>query len=70
LGFSVTSEKTISKGGLGSVGTFGWGGAFNTQYFADPKENMIGIIHETNVQCGNEPTGWKLQTNAVYSLLE
>jgi CubicO group peptidase (beta-lactamase class C family) len=44
LAFAVTSEKTIAIGGLGSIGTFEWGGAFNTQYFADPKENLIGII--------------------------
>lgn len=29
-------------------GSFSWGGAFNTQYWADPKEKLIGIIF-TNV---------------------
>lgn len=29
-------------------GSFSWGGAFNTQYWADPKERLIGIIF-TNV---------------------
>ncbi|MBS1950257.1 MAG: Beta-lactamase class C-like and penicillin binding proteins (PBPs) superfamily [Cytophagales bacterium] len=31
-----------------SVGTFSWGGAFSTLYWADPKEKLIGIIY-TNI---------------------
>lgn len=27
-----------------SIGTFSWGGAFNTHYWADPKQDLIGII--------------------------
>ncbi|HVI47807.1 MAG TPA: serine hydrolase domain-containing protein [Chitinophaga sp.] len=27
-----------------SVGTFSWGGAFNSHYWADPKEGLIGLI--------------------------
>ncbi|MCL6259322.1 beta-lactamase family protein [Aquiflexum sp. TKW24L] len=68
LAFAVTSEKTIAKGGLGSLGTFEWGGAFNTQYFADPKENIIGIILKQTLG-GNEPTGWKFK-QMVYSLID
>ncbi len=43
LGFSVVSEAGRSKG-LGSVGTFSWGGAFSTNYFADPKEKICAVI--------------------------
>ncbi|HRJ31493.1 MAG TPA: serine hydrolase domain-containing protein [Cyclobacteriaceae bacterium] len=28
-----------------SIGSFSWGGAFNTHYWADPKEQLIGIIY-------------------------
>ncbi|MEA3245305.1 MAG: serine hydrolase [Gemmatimonadota bacterium] len=28
-----------------SKGTFSWGGAFNTSYWADPKERLIGLIY-------------------------
>lgn len=31
-----------------SIGSFSWGGAFNTHYWADPKEKLIGILY-TNV---------------------
>ncbi len=28
-----------------SLGTFSWGGMFNTQYWADPKEKMVALIY-------------------------
>jgi CubicO group peptidase (beta-lactamase class C family) len=31
-----------------SIGSFSWSGAFNTHYWADPKERIIGIIY-TNI---------------------
>lgn len=31
-----------------SIGTFSWGGAFNTSYWADPTEELIGVIY-TNI---------------------
>ena len=33
-----------ASGQLGSEGMFGWGGAFNTITFVDPKEDMVGIM--------------------------
>jgi len=27
-----------------STGTFGWGGAFNTHYWADPQEHLVGLL--------------------------
>jgi CubicO group peptidase (beta-lactamase class C family) len=68
LGFAVSTEKTVAKGGIGSPGTFDWGGAFNTQYFADPKEKIIGIIMKQTLG-GSEPTGWKFR-QMVYSLFD
>src|SRR5690606_32311069 len=44
LAFGVLTEQGSAKGGQGSQGTFTWGGYFNTQYFADPKEQTIGIL--------------------------
>ncbi|MDC1439484.1 serine hydrolase, partial [Flavobacteriaceae bacterium] len=32
-------------GGKGSVGTLYWAGYFNTSIFADPTEELIGIIY-------------------------
>jgi CubicO group peptidase (beta-lactamase class C family) len=44
LAFGVLTEAGAAKGGKGSAGTFQWGGYFNTQYFADPREKIIGIL--------------------------
>ena len=44
LAFGVLTKNGHDKGGNGSVGTFEWGGYFNTSYFADPHEQVIGIL--------------------------
>lgn len=44
LGFSLVTEK--SAGAFPSQpGTFSWGGAFSTSYWADPKEKMIILFY-------------------------
>lgn len=43
LGFEVIGEKGHSKD-LNSIGTFSWGGAFSTHYFADPKEKICVVL--------------------------
>ena len=37
LAFGVVTEDGVARGGLGSEGTFDWGGYFNTQYFRRPR---------------------------------
>jgi CubicO group peptidase (beta-lactamase class C family) len=56
LGFAVLRPKGEEKGGLGNIGAFDWGGYFNTSYFADPKEKVIGIIMKQTQRIGNDPT--------------
>lgn len=60
LAFGVVTEKGQSKGGEGSAGTFDWGGYFNTQYFADPREKLIGVLMK-QTQGGDDNTGWKFR---------
>ena len=43
FGFAVLTDVTSSKL-LGSNGLFYWGGAYNTHFFIDPKENLIAIF--------------------------
>lgn len=43
LGVSVLNDLGKSKV-LGSVGNYGWGGAANTNFWIDPKEELIGIL--------------------------
>jgi CubicO group peptidase (beta-lactamase class C family) len=61
LAFSVENQGGQDKGAKGSIGTFGWGGYFNTQYFADPKEKLIGIIMKQTQGPVNDETGWKFR---------
>ena len=61
LAFSVITEKGEDRGGQGSTGTFGWGGYFNTQYFADPGEEIIGIIFKQTQGTSGDNTGWKFR---------
>lgn len=61
LVFGVVSQRGQDLGGIGSVGTFDWGGYFNTQYFADPKEQVIGILMKQTQGDVSDETGWKFR---------
>jgi CubicO group peptidase (beta-lactamase class C family)/sugar lactone lactonase YvrE len=61
LAFGVVSEKGQAKGGIGSVGTFDWGGYFNTQYFADPKEGIVGILMKQTQGAPADDTSWRFR---------
>jgi len=43
LGFRVLTDLGESAA-LGSVGSYGWGGAFGTYFWIDPKEQAVGIL--------------------------
>jgi len=58
LAFGVVNRKGLALAGKGSVGTFDWGGYFNTQYFADPKEKIIGILMKQTRDTESDDTGW------------
>lgn len=61
LAFGVVTPMGQDFGGQGSNGTFEWGGYFNTQYFADPKEQIIGILMKQTQGPLNDQTGWKFR---------
>ncbi len=43
LGFGI--RRTMRQGGeLGSVGTYGWSGFWNTEFLIDPREQMISLV--------------------------
>ena len=44
LGFQLVTEKSSGRTPA-QVGTFGWGGAFGTSYWVDPKEKMVLLIY-------------------------
>jgi CubicO group peptidase (beta-lactamase class C family) len=52
LGFYVV-EDVGARGAPGSVGEFGWGGAYHTTYWVDPREELV-VVHMTQlVPAGN-----------------
>lgn len=61
LAFRVINKNGEGKGGQGSLDTFNWGGYFNTQYFADPNEQIIGIILKQTRAIEGDDTAWKFQ---------
>ena len=61
LAFGVLNQEGQNMGGRGSIGSFDWGGYFNTQYFADPKENIIGILMKQTQDIRTDDTGWKFR---------
>lgn len=46
LGFGLGFQTTDLYGanGMASVGTFGWGGAYGSIYFVDPKERLVVVF--------------------------
>lgn len=70
IGFGVVTDRGVATGGMGSKGTFDWGGYFNTQYFADPETGIIGLIFKQTSGAGNgDETGWKFR-QMVFTLVE
>lgn len=43
LGFWITKKLGLD-GQPGTVGSFGWGGAYHTKYWVDPKEQMVCVL--------------------------
>ena len=69
LAFGVVNNYGQDLGGEGSKGTFDWGGYFNTQYFADPKEQIIGILMKQTQGNNGDQTGWKFR-QMVFSAID
>lgn len=61
LAFGILSQKGQDVGGEGSTGTFDWGGYFNTQYFADPVEGVVGILMKQTQGPVKDSTSWKFR---------
>lgn len=69
LAFGLVDQNGVDQGGIGSLGTFDWGGYFNTQYFADPVTKTIGILmKQTQGNTGDE-TSWKFR-QMVFSAVD
>jgi CubicO group peptidase (beta-lactamase class C family) len=68
LAFGVLTSAGQDKGGQGSTGTFDWGGYFNTQYFADPEEDLIGILMKQTQGSIHDNTAWRFRLLAEQAI--
>lgn len=59
--FSVTNERGVAEGGMGSVGSLAGAGYFNTNCFADQKDGYIGILMKQTRDLQSDDTGWKFR---------
>lgn len=68
LGFSVVMDIG-QTGVLGSVGTYSWFGAFNTHFWVDPKEDLIGILM-TQYSIPLQPISREFETLAYQAVVD
>ncbi|NQZ79067.1 MAG: beta-lactamase family protein [Ekhidna sp.] len=69
LAFSILNEKGEAQGGLGSEGTFDWGGYFNSKYFVDPKEKVIAVFLKQMEEVQSDDTNWQFR-QLVFSAID
>jgi CubicO group peptidase (beta-lactamase class C family) len=69
LGFSVLTKHGQDKGGVGSAGKFSWGGYFNTNYFADPKEKIVAVLMK-QTQNTDGDNSEQLFTRMIYQSID
>ena len=52
LGFSVVTDLG-ARGQLGSVGEFGWGGAYHSAFWVDPREDLVVVYFTQLIPSGD-----------------
>ena len=68
LGFElVTPDNKFLKST--SIGTFSWGGAFNTHYWVDPHENIVGLVFTQMYFSSSYDDLHQMYKNVIYSNL-
>ncbi len=70
FGLGVRTDL-IESTSIGSIGTYGWGGAACTQFFIDPKEELIALVFSQVFNFGFKP-GFRLDQEfekAVYQAI-
>jgi CubicO group peptidase (beta-lactamase class C family) len=69
LGFGVVTDVTQSHI-LGSEGKYGWGGAANTHYWVDPKEDMVAILMLQCLPGGVYPVNEQFEVLTYQALID
>ena len=69
LGFEIETVENDYRSPV-SIGSFSWGGAFNTTYWADPKEKLIGLIYTNVFQMNTQNIADKFKTLTYQAIVE
>lgn len=69
LGFSVVKDVG-AYGSPSSVGEFGWGGAYHSNYWVDPKEKLVVVYFTQLIPAGNIDDFGKLRALVYRSLID
>ncbi len=68
LGYSVVTDLG-KRGSLGSVGEFGWGGAYHSSYWVDPVEDLVVVYFTQVIPAANLDDHAKLRA-LIYQALK
>ncbi len=68
LGFAVVNQNGSAKG-VGSLGRFNWGGYFNTNYWADPKEKIVMVLMK-QTQAASDGGSEAMFTRLIYQSID
>ena len=69
LGFSITHEPAAT-GLPGSVGEFGWGGAYHSTYWADPEEELVVVYLTQLIPAINMDDHQKVRTMVYQAIID
>ncbi len=67
-GFAIHLDQSLSNK-IRSAGSYGWGGYWGTEFWIDPKEELIGIIMTQN-QPGGAVEAFNKYDDAVYQTID
>jgi CubicO group peptidase (beta-lactamase class C family) len=68
LGFDVV-EDLGRNGRYGSKGAFGWGGAYHTNYWVDPEEELVAVLMVQLLPAGNSDLQRKFRALVYQSIV-
>jgi CubicO group peptidase (beta-lactamase class C family) len=69
LGFSIL-EDLGARGTPGSVGEFGWGGAYHSTYWVDPRERLVVVYLTQLIPAGNLDDYAKLRALVYQAIVQ
>jgi len=69
LGFSVV-EELGGRGKPGSVGEYGWGGAYHSQYWVDPAEQLVVVYMTQLIPAGDLDDASKVRALVYQAIVD